>query len=195
MQSAIDVSGPALGVSLVSLDAPLIELGALTDEREVDGRARTWRAQAAPGTTLYAYLFNNYWHTNYKADQSGPLSFRFVVRPHAAFDPVALRRLSDEQDFPLLVIAGGEHDAPAVTAPFALEGDPVLVSSLRWSELDEATVVRLHNPAARPADLVVRSTRADTRMALAGQPGVPPAPVLRVTLPPRASRTVTLSPR
>ena len=195
VQSAIDVSGPALGVSLVSLDAPLVEMGALTDERLHNGRARSWREDVAPGTTLYAYLFNNYWHTNYKADQAGPLSFRFVIAPHAAFDPVALRRLSDEQDFPLLVIAGGEHDAPAVTAPFALEGDPVLVSSLRWSELDEATVVRLHNPAARPADLVVRSTRADTRMALAGQPGVPPAPVLRVTLPPRASRTVTLSPR
>jgi hypothetical protein len=104
VQSAIDASGASVGISLVSRDAPLIELGALTDERQADGRTRVWRTQAAPGTFLYAYLFNNYWHTNYKADQAGPMTFRFVLRPHAAFDAAALRRLSDEQDFPLLAV-------------------------------------------------------------------------------------------
>ena len=105
VRSAIDVSNASLGITLVSVDAPLIELGAITDERQRDGRARAWRTQVAPGTSLYAYLFNNYWHTNYKADQAGPLGFRFVVRPHAPFDAQALRRLSDEQDFPLAVIS------------------------------------------------------------------------------------------
>jgi hypothetical protein len=111
VQSAIDVSGPSLGMSLVSLDAPLVELGAITDERVHNGRTRTWREEVAPGTTLYSYLFNNYWHTNYKADQAGPLSFRFVLSPHAAFDAAALRRLSDEQDFPLLAFAAGGSTA------------------------------------------------------------------------------------
>ena len=66
--------------------------------------ARTIAARAAggsgtaAGTTVYAYLFNNYWHTNYKAYQQGPLTYRFVLRPHAAFDALGLRRFSDEQD-------------------------------------------------------------------------------------------------
>jgi hypothetical protein len=104
VQSGIDVSRRSLGVSLVSLDAPLVELGAITDERQNDRGTRSWRERVAPGSTLYAYLLNNYWHTNYKADQQGPLRFRFVVRPHGAFDAEALRRLSDEQDYPLLAV-------------------------------------------------------------------------------------------
>jgi hypothetical protein len=106
VQSAIDVSNGSLGVSLVSLDAPLIELGAITDERQHDRGTRSWRERVVPGATLYAYLLNNYWHTNYKADQSGPMRFRFVLRPHGPFDARALRRLSDEQDYPLLAAAG-----------------------------------------------------------------------------------------
>ena len=101
--SVVDVSGPSSGVSLATLDAPLVEIGAITDERQNDRGTRSWRDRTAPGTTLYAYLLNNYWHTNYKADQQGPLSYRFALRPHGAFDPVALRRFSDEQDQPLLV--------------------------------------------------------------------------------------------
>ncbi len=106
VQSAIDVSNGSLGVSLVSLDAPLIELGAMTDERQNDRGTRNWRERVAPGSTLYAYLLNNYWHTNYKADQSGPMRFRFVLRPHGRFDAAALRRFSDEQDYPLRAAAG-----------------------------------------------------------------------------------------
>jgi hypothetical protein len=110
VHGAIDVSGPAVGISLVSLDAPLIEPGAITDERQGDAGVRAWPGRAAPGTTLYAYLLNNYWHTNYKADQNGSMSFRFVLRPHAAFDAAALRRLSDEQTFPLLPLpASARH--------------------------------------------------------------------------------------
>jgi hypothetical protein len=51
VQTAVDVSSASLGVSLVSLDAPLVELGAITDERQPDGRTRAWRTQVAPGTS------------------------------------------------------------------------------------------------------------------------------------------------
>ena len=49
------------------------------------------------GTDVYAYLLNNYWHTNYKADQDGPLTFRFLVRPHGRFDAAALRRFGADR--------------------------------------------------------------------------------------------------
>jgi hypothetical protein len=194
VHSAIDVSGGSLGVSLVSLDAPLVELGAITDERVLNGRARSWRERVAPGTALFAYLFNNYWHTNYKADQSGPLSFRFVIAPHAAFDPVALRRLSDEHDFPLLAVTAREG-TPAVTAPFLLEGDPVLVASLRRAETGDALDIRLYNPAPRPATVTLRTTRDGAGIAQAGETHVRAAPALTLTMPPLASRMVTIASR
>jgi hypothetical protein len=194
VHSAIDVSGPSLGLSLVSLDAPLVQLGAITDEVAHNGRTRGWREHVAPGTALYAYLFNNYWHTNYKADQSGPLSFRFVLSPHAGFDPIALRRLSDEQDFPLLAVAAGAGDAP-VTAPFVLEGDGALVSSLRRTASGGALTVRLHNPAAQPADVTVRAVRPGTVAVEAAARDARPAGTARLTIPPRGSRVVVLTPR
>jgi hypothetical protein len=190
VQSAIDVSGASLGVSLVSLDAPLVELGAITDERRPDGRARRWRSDVAPGTTLYAYLFNNYWHTNYKAEQAGSLSFRFVLAPHAAFDPVALRRLSDEQDFPLLAIGVGPHDRPAA-APFTVESAHVLVSSLRRTEAGDALAVVLHNPADEATSVTVRASNRGVRVALEGARGAG-ARELQLVVPARGTRRVSI---
>ena len=36
-----------------------------------------------PSQTLFSYVMNNYWHTNYKADQEGDVMFRYSLRPHA----------------------------------------------------------------------------------------------------------------
>ena len=47
--SAIDVSNDQAGVSIASLDAPLFEIGALTDERSVNGRPRAWRSRSPRG--------------------------------------------------------------------------------------------------------------------------------------------------
>ena len=90
VHSAVDVSGDRTGIALATLDAPLVEVGALTDERRAEGQPRTWRNKPAPGAAVFAYLLNNYWHTNYKADQDGELRFRFVLQPHGVFDSAAL---------------------------------------------------------------------------------------------------------
>jgi len=91
-------------VTVASFDAPLVEPGGITDERPSSpGLPRAWRPQTVASGTFYAYLLNNYWHTNYKADQAGSLTFRFLVHPHAADPEADLRRLSAEVDHPLLV--------------------------------------------------------------------------------------------
>jgi len=190
VQSAIDVSGRSFGVSLVSLDAPLIELGAITDERQNDRGTRSWPARVAPGTALYAYLLNNYWHTNYKADQSGPMAFRFVVRPHGAFDPTALRRLSDEHDAPLLAAAAAP-DTPRVAPPFALSGDPVTVLSMEPVD-NLALAVRLFNPSASPASVGIT---AGSDVIVAEPAGTRPLTGGTIVIPPRATRLVRLSGR
>ena len=148
----------------------------------------------APGPTTYAYLLNNYWHTNYKADQSGPLSFRFVLAPHAGFDPVALWRLSDEQDFPLLAVSGDSGER-AIEAPFMLEGDPIVVASLSRSGPGGHVRARLHNPASAAARVVVRATHANARLTGEGEAGQPGTSVMRLVIPPRGSRTVAIAER
>ena len=190
--SAVDASGQTYGVSLVTLDAPLIQIGAITDERQNDRGTRNWRDRTAPGTTLYAYLLNNYWHTNYKADQQGPLSYRFVLRPHGAFDPVALRRFSAEQDSPLLVFAS-DPAAPSLRAPFAVESASVLVSGLVPADDGRALLVRLYNPTDEPAGVTIRPAIAGTRVMTVGADGVPVELTSgTLTVRPRATQTIRL---
>jgi hypothetical protein len=189
--SAVDVSNATVGVSLATLDAPLVEPGAITDERQVARGTRAWRERTAAGTTLYAYLLNNYWHTNYRAYQEGPLTYRFALRPHGAFDPVALRRFSDEQDQPLLVFPI-DPAAPEARPPFALTGDPVTLSSLRVADGGGAIVARLFNPAARTAMVIVRPATAGARVSIVGPDRLQAVAGGRIALPAHATRVVRI---
>jgi alpha-mannosidase len=59
------------------LQAPafsLFEVGSIIQEEKVNG-VKVWTRENAPVNPLYLYVLNNYWHTNYKASQSGHLSF------------------------------------------------------------------------------------------------------------------------
>jgi hypothetical protein len=50
-----------------------------------------WRRSIVPDGTLFAYAMNNYWHTNFAASQSGPVTFRFrlsLLAPGDAAEPV-----------------------------------------------------------------------------------------------------------
>jgi hypothetical protein len=76
----VDISNPAHGISICLIDNPLIEIGGITAELP-------WLEHLEPSTRFYAYVMNNYWHTNYKADQSGEVTFRFVITFHKGFSP------------------------------------------------------------------------------------------------------------
>jgi hypothetical protein len=189
--SVVDISNADTGVSIATLDAPLLELGAITGERQNDRGTRSWRDRTAAGTTVYAYLLNNYWHTNYKAYQQGPLTYRFVVRPHAAFDRMALRRFSDEQDQPLLLFPVNPAAAEP-RAPFTLSGDPVTLSSLRVADDGAAIVARLYNPSAKTASVTLRPSTPGSRISMVASDGLQPTADGRVVLPPFATRVVRI---
>ncbi|HYN03333.1 MAG TPA: hypothetical protein VE359_12870 [Vicinamibacteria bacterium] len=104
VHSALDAVGPKGGVALGVLDSPLVELGTMVDERPNPAGIRHWKQEPYAGTTVHAYLLNNYWHTNYKADQQGLLRFRFVLRPHGVEPLLAVMDLSRDIEQPLVVL-------------------------------------------------------------------------------------------
>ena len=55
----------------------LFEVGSIIQEEKVNG-AKVWTRENATVNPLYLYVLNNYWHTNYKADQGGV--FEVIVR-------------------------------------------------------------------------------------------------------------------
>jgi hypothetical protein len=75
VQDFVDVSNGEFGVTWASLDAPLVEFCDITTDH--------WLKQLPlTNQTLFSYIMNNYWFTNYRAGQGGRLEFRYAITSH-----------------------------------------------------------------------------------------------------------------
>ncbi|NIN11431.1 MAG: glycosyl hydrolase family 38, partial [Gemmatimonadales bacterium] len=88
VQRWVDVHDREVGVTVTTIDAPMIQLGAIRTDPIVAG----WDRHLAPSGTLYSYAMNNYWETNYRAGQEGAHELRYSITPHLAFDEAAAER-------------------------------------------------------------------------------------------------------
>ena len=150
----VDVSNQHCGITWVTLDAPLIEVGAITGnligpETAGDGFLHDpdlsiWRQHIEPTQTLYSWVMNNHWFTNYRGYQEGVVTFRYVLRPHGGYDPAEASRFAVAFSQPLLV-GPAEGEQPAVKTPFHLDSRTVLVIALKPSHDGKALIVRLFN--------------------------------------------------
>jgi len=159
VQRWVDVSNQDVGVTWATLDAPLIEIGRITCDPVSVG----WLETIEPSTTLYSYVMNNYWETNYKASQDGPTVFRYAIRPHGRYDPSAATRFGVERS-QALIAAPVAHDAPPPPPLLNVEPPGVVVSALKPSEDGKARIVRLFGASGRPekATLTWGTKRAPT---------------------------------
>jgi hypothetical protein len=102
VQRWVDVSNADYGVTWATVDAPLIEVGAITCDPRAE--AVGWLKHIEPSTTLYSYVMNNYWETNYKAGQEGPTTFRYSIEPHRKFESGRAAQFGVERSQPLVVV-------------------------------------------------------------------------------------------
>ena len=152
VQGYVDVSDTAYGVTLVTADAPMIELGSITAELP-------WLRSINPSPVVYSYLMNNYWHTNYKADQAGLVSFRYSILPHGEFKGEDALRFEIERRQPLVVTGADRSGRPAGSL-FSIEPPEVLALSVKPIEGEGAWLLYLCNPSGRKQNVFVRSPRA-----------------------------------
>jgi len=182
VQSFVDVSNDQIGVTWATADAPLIEIGGITAEQP-------WMRMIRPSSLFYSYVMNNYWHTNYKADQEGPFSFRYALRPHRAFRPDEAARFGQEQREPLIVAAANPASKPP-SPLFRVAPSEVLASSVTPIDGGQSWLVSLYNPTAvsRSATLGWSTDTAVTIRAsdLSGSAG--PVVAAAVTVPPFGRR-------
>ncbi|WP_165225609.1 glycosyl hydrolase-related protein [Aquisphaera insulae] len=150
-----DVSSPAAGVTWVTLDAPLVELGELSGR--LLGSIQTqepWRKTIEPTQQIYSWVMNNHWHTNYRAYQEGPVIFRYALRPHGALDLATASRFATGLSQPLVAtLARGPK--PSGTPLVRVTGEGVNVVSLKPSDDGKAWIVRLYGASGedRTVDL------------------------------------------
>jgi hypothetical protein len=152
VQSWVDVSNADYGITLAVPDAPLIEIGEISAEQP-------WKTRARSSPIIYSYVMNNYWHTNYKADQGGEMTLRYSLRLHAAFRPEDATRFGRECR-EKLIVAPANASQPIGSSLFHVEPGEVLVTSVRPADNGARLLVQIYNPTARDQNVTFWKRRA-----------------------------------
>jgi alpha-mannosidase len=153
VQRWVDVSGPDYGITWAPLDAPLMEIGGLTANLLGSVAFKEWMTNALESQTIYSWAQNNHWHTNYKIDQPGVTTFRYILRPHRhGYSAAESARFGIETTRPLLV-ASAAADQPALRSLLKLSSPEVLIETLKVSQDGKALMVRLFGVSGRDVAL------------------------------------------
>lgn len=105
VQRWIDVSGKDQGVTICSPQGALFESGKMVNEELVNNGYKKWEHTVTPSANLFLYALNNYWHTNYKADQDGKVQFDCYLLFHKSFDNSAANQFGYEMTQPLIAVS------------------------------------------------------------------------------------------
>ena len=180
-RDSVDISDRDVGLTWTSLDAPLVEIGGLTDETPRRGERRAWREEPIPSSCVFSYAMNNYWHTNYKADQEGPVTLRYVVAPHRGADTAAAKRLGLEAAAPLIPVPA-DQASPPPCFPLVVTNPDVVATRLRPAADGRAWLLRLFNASSRPQTLALRGEAPDRGRIFISDIEGAPGPRLAVPL-------------
>jgi alpha-mannosidase len=142
IQRWVDVSNDDYGLTWATPDAPLVEVGAITTDPK--GKTVGWLKSIEPSTKLYSYVMNNYWHTNYKASQEGPTTFRYSIEPHGDYDSGRAAKFGAEQSQPLIVVPV-DTKTPIPGTVINVEPASIIVTAFKPSSDGKAWIIRLFN--------------------------------------------------
>jgi alpha-mannosidase len=159
-QNWVNVSDAGASVSLINKDSFLWTFGDI-----VRG---TWPTRFSPrSATVFSYVMNNYWNTNYVAAQGGEFVFRYVLTSARQLDQSAVSRLGWEETTPLERTLVKSQDQtfpfkrtlPAASESFLEVKDPnVLLSTWKQAEAEDgSTVMRFIELSGARAKVSARS--------------------------------------
>ena len=161
VQNWMAVRDERMTVAVVPVGAPLAALG--------DFVRGDWPARFQPkSATLFSYIMNNYWHTNYRASQGGEFVFRYVVTSSEDFRPEELSRLAWGARRPVeldTIMGRNIRENPLRPLPAGglefLKTDASNVVLVTWkqAEAGEGTILRFLETAGRPTTLTIQFPR------------------------------------
>jgi len=128
-----------IDIAFYSEDAPLITVNDVFRGR--------WRTQIKPENgRIFSYVMNNYWHTNYKASQSGTFKFRYRITSGRGIKPS---------------YANWFFSSPMIGR--RIEGDlsiepKVIVTAIKKWDLGDGVVIRMLEPDNEDKTVRIRST-------------------------------------
>ncbi len=141
--------------AMIPRDAPLVSFGDI-----VRGN---WPTEFRPkSSSIFSWVMNNYWGTNFAPQQGGEFTFRYSLVSGRALDPAELTRLGNEAMTPLEVDLVGAAILPG-TLPSdeasLLEVDNSSISVATWklAEDGQGSILRLQETAGKPQSVEIRS--------------------------------------
>ena len=130
MQRWLDISNDEKGVTWCSLDAPVFEYGGMTaNNAQGWGNKGHWIEKLEPSSTIYSWVMNNHWHTNFPLTQDGSVKFRYRILPHGSYNVTTANRFGMEQSQPLVHVAANKN--PQVKPFVEIDNENVVVSILK----------------------------------------------------------------
>ena len=149
MQRWLDISNEKQGVTWCSLDAPLFESGAITANLDTKwGNEGAWVNRLEPSSTIYSWVMNNHWITNFPLTQDGPVTFRYRIMPHGRFDVTAANRFGLEQAQPLVHVAA--KNDPGIIPMVSVDNPKVYITILKSVNGEKEKIIRLRSVSGEP---------------------------------------------
>lgn len=144
LQRWLDVSNGTHGITWCSLDAPLFEYGSRSANIALGwGGKGPWIKELKPSSTIYSWVMNNHWHTNFPTSQEGQVTFRYRLYPHNAFNVVDANRFGLEQVQPLVHVPA--NVAPQLSPILSIDNPMVYATILKSTDSDNELIVRLRS--------------------------------------------------
>jgi alpha-mannosidase len=145
VNNGVSISGMRQNVLLTTVGTPILEVGGLygqawmSDTREF----LDWSRAASSSPTVYSWVMNNAWTTNYKASQSGEVEFRYSIIPLEPYAHEAKQR-GVEIAQPLVAVVS-DNARPYKTLFRVSGNNKIAVSTIRPSKDQKGYLVRLVN--------------------------------------------------
>lgn len=149
------VYNPHVTAAVVPLDAPLVNFGDIV-------RAN-WPGEFKPRTsTIFSWLMNNYWGTNFPAWQGGDFTFRYAITSDAQFNPGSLTRFGLEALTPLErddVPASQDASLLPRSAASLIEIANPAIALLTWKRAEDGdgTILRFQETAGQSSTIRIHS--------------------------------------
>jgi len=113
----------------------------------------TWPEKFEPKSgTIFSYVLNNYWHTNFRRVQSGDFTFRYVLTSGREITPGAMARLGRSAMTPIEIRQLTANDkfgdpaeplTPNPTSFLQVDAPDVVIIDWKIAEDGQGTIVRL----------------------------------------------------
>jgi hypothetical protein len=147
-----------------SQEIPLMQFGGINTGR--------YTAGAVPQSThMYSWPMNNYWVTNFNADQMGELQWSYFIRSDKAPSVASATRFAWENRIPFLtrIFPKGEKpDKPLQPAAiFRIEEENLLLVNMKPIEGENAVLLQMREIGGKKSGLTVHSDRINIRQSTA----------------------------